>query len=94
MNWFQRKILEIRRSVLELSRRLVSDFDVTVLAPRAPSSQRWEIMAGLRVLRFRYFIQRWENLAVHGGGLLNRLKANRLNHLLVPFFLTGQRYRR
>ncbi|MCB1809189.1 MAG: glycosyltransferase, partial [Candidatus Competibacteraceae bacterium] len=76
--------------VFELSRRLTGSFDVTVLAPRAPGSQRKESMAGLHVIRFPYFIPRWENLAAHGGGILNRLKANKLNYLLIPFFIAGQ----
>lgn len=76
--------------VFELSRRLASDYDITVLAPRAPGSLREEQMAGLRVIRFPYFLQRMETLAMHGGGILNNLKTNPLASLLVPFFLIGQ----
>lgn len=76
--------------VFELSRRLASDYDITVLAPRAPGSLREEQMAGLRVIRFPYFLQRMETLAMHGGGILNNLKTNPLAYLLVPFFLIGQ----
>jgi glycosyltransferase involved in cell wall biosynthesis len=76
--------------VFELSRRLTDAFEVTVLSPRAPGSPRHETMDGLRVLRFPYFISRWEHLATHGGGILGRLRANRLNYLIVPFFLLGQ----
>lgn len=76
--------------VFELSRRLASDYDITVLAPRAPGSLREEQMAGLRVIRFPYFLQRMETLAMYGGGILNNLKTNPLAYLLVPFFLIGQ----
>lgn len=76
--------------VFELSRRLNAAFDVTILAPRSPGSKDKETMAGLRVIRFAYFIRRWENLATHSGGILNRLRANPFNYLLVPFFLLGQ----
>jgi len=76
--------------VFELSRRLLSVFDVTVIAPRAPGSVDQEIMDGLKVIRFPYFFRRWENLATHSGGILNRLRANPFNYLLVPFFLLGQ----
>lgn len=76
--------------VHELARRLTGHFDVTVLAPRAPGSQRLERMDSLRVVRFPYFVQRWENLATHGGGILSRLRVNRWNYLLVPPFLLGQ----
>ncbi|HQP26165.1 MAG TPA: glycosyltransferase, partial [Smithellaceae bacterium] len=41
-------------------------------------------------IRFPYFFRRWENLATHSGGILNRLRANPFNYLLVPFFLLGQ----
>lgn len=76
--------------VFELSRRLTNDFDITVLAPRAPGSLDREEMDGLHIVRFAYFIRRWENLATHGGGILNRLQVNPLNYLLLLLFLTGQ----
>lgn len=76
--------------VFELSRRLASKFDITVLAPRAPGSSKREIIAGLKIIRFPYFFQRWENLAMHSGGILNKLKTSPINYLLVPFFFLGQ----
>ena len=76
--------------VFELSRRLAPSFDVTVLSPRTPGSKRLEEMAGLRVIRFPYFFQRWEKLAMHGGGILNKLKSNPFYYLMIPFFLLGQ----
>ncbi len=76
--------------VFELSRRLTNTFDILVLAPRTPGSLDRETMEGLKVIRFPYFIRRWENLASHGGGILNRLRANPLNYLLIPPFLLGE----
>jgi glycosyltransferase involved in cell wall biosynthesis len=38
------------------------------------------------VLRFQYCFTKWERLA-YVGGILANLKKNRLNYLLVPFFL-------
>jgi len=76
--------------VFELSRRLSVSFDITVLVPRSPGCKAQDTMAGMRVIRFPYFFKRWENLATHSGGILSRLRANRLNYLLVPFFLMGQ----
>jgi glycosyltransferase involved in cell wall biosynthesis len=76
--------------IFELSLRLCPFFDVTVLSPRTPGSEMRETMAGLQVIRFPYFFQRWENLAMYGGGILNRLRSNPFNYLLVPFFLLGQ----
>ncbi len=76
--------------VFELCRRLTSTFDITVLCPRTPDSKKREFMGGLRVIRFPYFFQRWEKLAMHGGGILNKLKSNPVYYLLVPLFLMGQ----
>ena len=76
--------------IFELSRRLCSKFDVTVLSPRTPGSKKQETMSGLNVIRFPYFFNRLENLAMHSGGILNRLRSNPFNYLLVPFFLLGQ----
>ncbi len=76
--------------VFELSRRLTDAFDVTVLTPRSPGSLEHEALDGLHIIRFPYFVQHLENLASHGGGILNRLRANPFNYLLVPPFLIGQ----
>ena len=76
--------------VYELNRRLINNFDITVLAPRSTGSKNNETMAGLRIVRFPYFFRCWENFASHQGGILSRLRVNPLNYLLVPFFLIGQ----
>lgn len=76
--------------IFELSRRLAASFDVTVLSPRTPGSKRQENMAGMRVIRFPYFFNQWEKLAMHGGGILNKLRSNHLYYLMIPFFLLGQ----
>ena len=76
--------------VFELSRRLAAFFDITVLSPRTPGSKKQETMSGMRVIRFPYFFNRWEKLAMHGGGILNKLKSNPLYYLMIPFFLLGQ----
>jgi glycosyltransferase involved in cell wall biosynthesis len=78
--------------VFELSRRLSTAYDVTVLAPRSPGSKTRETMTGMDVIRFPYFVRPLENLAAHSGGILNRLRANPLNYFLVPLFLIGQLY--
>lgn len=76
--------------VFELSRRLADEFEITVISPRTPGSKEREGMAGLCVIRFPYFFNRWEKLAMHGGGILNKLKSNPLYYLMIPFFLLGQ----
>ncbi len=76
--------------VFELSRRLSPQYNITVLSPRTPGSKKQEFMAGLRIIRFPYFFNRGEKLAMHGGGILNKLKTNPLYYLMVPLFLLGQ----
>ncbi|MCD4759913.1 glycosyltransferase [archaeon] len=75
--------------VYELSRRLVKDFDVTVLAPSFPSSKKFEVMNEMKVYRFRYFISKFEKLA-GSGGILPTLKKNKLYYFTVPFFFLGE----
>lgn len=76
--------------VFELARRLTHHFDITVLAPHAPGSDLEEVMHSVRVMRYRYAPARWEQLATYGGGILNRIKTNPLNALLLPAFLVAQ----
>jgi colanic acid/amylovoran biosynthesis glycosyltransferase len=47
---------------------------VTVLAPRTPNSARHEVVADVRVQRFRYFPRRWERLA--DGAIMANLRAH------------------
>ena len=53
--------------VYELSKRLTSEFDVSVLAPSFPGSKSFEVMDNMKVHRFRYFFKRFEKLAGSGG---------------------------
>ncbi|PKN83759.1 MAG: glycosyltransferase family 4 protein [Deltaproteobacteria bacterium HGW-Deltaproteobacteria-1] len=76
--------------IFELCRRLISYYNITVLAPRTPGGKMRETLAGLHVVRFPYFFNRWEKLAMHGGGILNKLKTNPAYYLMVPIFLLGQ----
>ncbi|HXA48000.1 MAG TPA: glycosyltransferase family 4 protein [Burkholderiaceae bacterium] len=72
--------------VFELSRRLVNRFEVSVLAPHASNAKRQEIFGEISVHRFPYFFTGGQTLA-YNGGILANLKRNRLNYLLVPFFM-------
>ncbi len=77
--------------VFELCRRLIKDFDITVLAPHFPGSPPEENMDGMRVVRFRYFFEPLEKLAYgSGGGILARIQNNPAWGLLVPFLVLGQ----
>ena len=75
--------------VFELSRRLKDDFRVIVLAPHAPGIRDIERLSGIIVVRYRYFVERWEQLA-YDGGILARLRYNRWLYALVPFLLLAQ----
>ena len=76
--------------VYELSQRLTDHFEVTVLTPRTPQTQKKiEFMAGLRVIRFPYFFQKWETIASYDGGIMNRLRYHPASYLLIPFFIFG-----
>ncbi|VAX10880.1 Glycosyltransferase [hydrothermal vent metagenome] len=75
--------------VLELSRRLANTFDVHILAPHACGLAREEIRDQLKIHRFQYAPAHMETLA-YEGGMLHRLRQNRLRYLLVPFFLLAQ----
>jgi glycosyltransferase involved in cell wall biosynthesis len=63
--------------------------EVHVIAPHAKNACTEEILDGIRVYRFRYAIENWETLA-YEGGILPRLKQNRLRILLVPLFILSQ----
>ena len=75
--------------VFELCRRLGDQFDVLVLAPHADGAKLIERVGSIEIVRFRYFLPRWEKLAYQGGILAN-LKRNRWCYLLLPFFFLSQ----
>jgi len=75
--------------VYHLSKRLTKQFDVTVHAPHYPGARTSEIIDGINVHRFRYFIKPLERLA-GTTGILPTLKHNKLYYLVVPFFLIAQ----
>lgn len=62
---------------------------VDVIAPHADGCSRQETMQGIHVYRYRYFFGRLQTLA-YNGGILANLKKNRLNYLLIPFFVMAQ----
>lgn len=75
--------------VFELSKRLVDQFDVMVLAPHAAGAKLTENIKGLEVHRFRYCLPRFEKLA-YDGGILANLKQNPLVYFLVPLFILSE----
>lgn len=75
--------------VHELSRRLVDDFNVTVLCPSAPGALDKEVMDGVEVIRYRYAPRLLQSL-VSGGGIIANIRANPFKVLLLPSFLMCQ----
>jgi glycosyltransferase involved in cell wall biosynthesis len=76
--------------VYELCKQLVKHgFDIDVLAPHAEGARSREIMDGINVYRYSYFISKYERLS-YNGGILANLKINKFNYMLVPFFLIAQ----
>jgi glycosyltransferase involved in cell wall biosynthesis len=75
--------------VHELSKRLTSDFDVTVLCPREKGSVRREIKDKVNVHRYRY-APNCASTLVSNGGIAANLKNTKLKWLLVPFFFLAQ----
>jgi glycosyltransferase involved in cell wall biosynthesis len=75
--------------VHSLCRQLASQYQVIVLVPHYPGALRMEILDGVLVYRFRYFLTFAETLA-YRGGIITNLKNNALKWLLVPFFLASQ----
>jgi len=75
--------------VHELSKRLTSDFDVTVLCPREKGSVRKEIKDKVNVQRYRY-APNWASTLVSNGGIASNLKSKKLKWFLVPFFFIAQ----
>lgn len=77
------------RFVYDLCLRLTADFDVTVISPHTRGARQEETLQGVRVYRYRYAPDNWENLA-YAGGISEKLKANKLNYLLLPVFFLAQ----
>lgn len=73
--------------VYELCKRLVKlGIDVDVLAPHTKGAKSSEIMEGVNVYRYKYFFEKWQTLT-YSGGILANLRKNKLNYLLIPFFM-------
>lgn len=72
--------------VYELCKRLTDEFDVHVLTPHFPNAKYEEILDGITVKRYRYFLPKFEKLA-GSVGILPTLKRNKLYLFMVPFFI-------
>ncbi|MGR8932663.1 MAG: glycosyltransferase [Gammaproteobacteria bacterium] len=75
--------------VYELCKKLALNHEIIVLTPHAAGAAPDETIDGVRVVRFRYFFERFETLC-YEGGILARLKQRPLRYLLIPFFVFSQ----
>lgn len=67
-----------------------SDRDsIDVLAPHIQGAKKTEVLDGIPVYRFQYFIQRWQKIA-YNGGISANLKRHRYNYLVLPLFFLSQ----
>ncbi|MDD3284537.1 MAG: glycosyltransferase [Patescibacteria group bacterium] len=74
--------------VYELSKRLVDDFQIFILAPYSTGSKKYEKIDGMDIYRYKYWFNSKNNLS--DGAILPNLKKNKLFYLQIPFFLLFQ----
>lgn len=77
------------RFVLDLSKELQKQFDVTVLAPAAPEAKLVEQLEGINVLRYRYAPLRSQEVLAYPGSIMARLHKHPLYWPLVPLLVAG-----
>ena len=77
------------RFVYDLCLRLKEEHTLIVLAPHTKGAKKQEVIEGLEVHRYRYAPNFLETLA-YEGGISAKLKGNKLNYLILPFFFLGQ----
>ncbi len=77
------------RFVYDLCLRLKEEYTIIVLAPHEKGAKKQEVIEGLQVHRYRYAPDSLEILA-YEGGISAKLKGNKLNYLILPFFFLGQ----
>lgn len=76
--------------VRDLATHEAGEFDTVVIVPRVPGAPRRETGGGIVVQRFRYFPQRWEDLA--DGAILENLRRRPSRWLQVVPFLVAEAY--
>ncbi len=59
-----------------------------VLAPHVRGSKTYEVIEGIEVYRYRYFIEKLEMIS--GNGIMSRISTHKLLYLLVPFLVFFQ----
>lgn len=73
--------------VFELSKRLVKEFNVYILAPYSTGAKTYQEKENIIIHRYKYWYGK-KNLA--DGAILPNLKKNKFLYLQIPFFLIFQ----
>ncbi|MBI2144037.1 glycosyltransferase [Candidatus Woesearchaeota archaeon] len=77
--------------VYGLSRRLFQEgCDVAVLVPHHPGSKLFEVVDGMRVYRFRYFVPSSLERLCYGAGIFANMKNSFLARLQLPFLVAAE----
>lgn len=77
------------RFILDFARQMSARFRIIVCAPHAPNAAREEELEGVRVVRYRYWIERWQRVA-YEGGIVSRIRGNPLRALQLPALFFSQ----
>ena len=77
--------------VFDLCRQLAAKgVEVIVLAPHHPGTRRFEIISGMSVYRFRYFLPSSLERLCYDGGILPNMKKSFLAKLQLPFLVISE----
>lgn len=77
--------------IYELATELSKQFNIHVLCPHSKDSKKTEQLEQLQIFRFQYFLKKHQHLTA-SNGILEGLKRNNFNYLLLPFFFCSQIY--
>jgi glycosyltransferase involved in cell wall biosynthesis len=75
--------------VHDLAKRLTNDFNVFILAPWEKTLDKYETFDNLKIYRYKQFPINGIGIA-YGGGIVTKIRKNKLHFLVVPFFLLMQ----
>lgn len=77
------------RFVLDLAKKMLDTYEITVLVPAAIGAKETEILEGVKVVRYHYFpIKKWETLC-YPGAIVPRIRQKKTRIFLVPFLLAA-----
>jgi glycosyltransferase involved in cell wall biosynthesis len=72
--------------IKQLASQTKCKFNTFVLTPNDKKSNEHEIVDGIEVIRYNYFIKKYQKL-VYGDSIIQNLKSNKFLYFQIPFFL-------